>query len=333
MDHNEFFKRLKAGNLNDLYLFHGEEQYVMSKALEQIKATVEETARDINIHTFKNDSWDEVITACETLPFFSQRRIIICCELPAEQDAEKIIAYLPLKPKSSLLIFVKNGKASPRLSVYKAIEEQGDVVLFDRLKEDEAVKWAMRQARRMGASMDAQAARHLFELTGSDLNNAEKELKKACDFAGREGAVTKDTLDKCVTRNPEYGIFDMLEYFLSGKTADGLRALDFLLSEGEEPMRIASFLTGRFKLMLIGKKLLESGMDYNSAVKALAATTKSRNTYAAGKALESSGKFTDEELADALKAFMDVGFMQIDGVMRDRDTLEMALISLSPQKR
>jgi DNA polymerase-3 subunit delta len=329
MDHNGYFDELKRGDLKDLYLFHGDEEYVMKKALEQAVSTVEETVREVNTQVFKNGSWDEVIAACDTMPFFSERRIIICNDLPVEKDAEKVLSYLPYKPKSSVLIFVKHGKAAATLSIYKAVNAKGGVVSFDKLPDEDAVKWAVREAGKKGVRMDVQAARHLFIMTGSDLTSAEKELSKALAYAGPGGTITKEILNRCVTRNIEYGVFDMLEYFLAGKTAEGIRALDFLLKDGEPPMMIASFLTGRFKLMLAGKKLLDSGMDLNSAVSALAETTKSRSAYAARKAIENCKRFTYQQLIDASRAFMDVGFLQIEGAMRGRDTLELALISLA----
>jgi DNA polymerase-3 subunit delta len=328
MDHNAYFEELKKGDLKDLYLFHGDEEYVMRKAIGQTFSAVEETVREVNTKIFKNGLWDEAIAACDTMPFFSERRIVVCDGLPVDKDAEKMLSYLPYKPKSTVLIFIKHGKAAANMSIYKAIDSKGGVVLFERLPDEDAVKWAVREARRLGVSMDAAAARHIFILTGTDLVNAEKELSKAIAYAGPGGTVTKETLNMCVTRNIEYGVFDMLEYFLAGKTAEGIKALDFLLNDGEPPMRIAGFLTGRFKLMLAGKKLLENGMDLNSAVSALAETTKSKSTFAARKTLESCKKFTYKQLTDAAKAFMDVGFQQIEGTMRGRDTLELALISL-----
>lgn len=324
MNHTAFFQLIKTQALSGAYLLHGEEEYVKNQALEALLSLVDEAARDLNVHILERADALPLTELCETLPFFSERRLIICRALPAKEDWERIAAYLPTMPESSLLCFAVRGKAAGNLSIVKQMKAQKRLVEFAMLEEGEAVKWLMQQALRYPVGLDAAEARFLVQLVGVSLYELRNEFVKAAGYVGAGGRLSRESIAASITKSAEYSVFAMIDCFLSGKKADGMRALDALL-ERESPFAIAALMAGRFKLMLEAKLLAEQGLDKNKAAARLGGSP-----YAAKLAYEAARRYSKEKLRENIVAFSDVGYQQISGRMKDREALELAVLRCAP---
>ena len=98
MKYNDFFKLINTGTLTGAYLLHGSEEYVKDSALKQIIARFEPSTRSMNgadLHEFDAEA---LIGLCETMPFFSDSRLVICRRLPDGDGARRIIEYIREMP-------------------------------------------------------------------------------------------------------------------------------------------------------------------------------------------------------------------------------------------
>ncbi|MEL7608184.1 MAG: DNA polymerase III subunit delta [Bacillota bacterium] len=328
MDHNAFFAAIKHNSIARVYLFHGEEEFVKERALERLLARVDGPAREMNIGVLEQTDADALRSACDTLPFFSEERIVIVRTLPTDVEAKKIAEYLPRIPPSTILVFFVRGSADGRLTLFKAIAALDGVVDFFIFDEAESAKWVLSTCKKLGVTMDPPVARQLVALVGTSIGTLNNELTKAADYVGRGGRITNETLLACVTPEPEYKIFEMLGCFLAGDAGGGFRALDGLIKNGQKPIEIASFLAGRFRQMLQARQFLDSGMNRDAAARALGG-----NPYAAKKSVEAAQRFDAAELARATMAFLNVRYLQISGRQKDRESLELALLTHMPRSR
>ena len=121
MDHNAFFDALRAGDIGPLYLFEGTEEYIKAQALSRLCALVLPAGMEaMNQTELANPTADELIAAAETLPFLSERRVVIvrdCDALTAakkadEAKADAVVAYLDRLSPATCLIFTVRGKAT-----------------------------------------------------------------------------------------------------------------------------------------------------------------------------------------------------------------------------
>ena len=85
MDYLTFFKSIKTGSLKGAYALHGEEEFVKESALKSLTSSLDEATRDLNLQVLEKAEADD---ACETLPFFGERRVVVCKTLPADSDAK-----------------------------------------------------------------------------------------------------------------------------------------------------------------------------------------------------------------------------------------------------
>lgn len=322
-----FFKNIKSNSLSGVYLMHGEEEYVKDSALKALKDTLDDVSRELNFQTFEEATAEEIISACEMLPFFAERRIVICRSIPTDSEGKKLAEYLPSMPDSTLLVFFIRGKAKETLAIVKAIKSKGTVVEFSKCTPQDAIKWVIQQQKRLNVTITEAAARHIVNLAGVDISVLNNELCKAAGFVGPGNELTKEAISQCVTRSLEVRIFDMQDYFLAGKAQDGMRAYRTMLSDGENPFGIAAFMENRFKAMLTARTLIDKGLNRE---RVLAITGSS---FPAKKAYEAALRYSREELTDILRRFANVGYLQISGQQTDTSALEMALIQSMPKKR
>ncbi len=325
MNDRSFFKAIQDGALAGAYLLSGEEEYVKESALAALVERVDVISRDLNLQYLDGGAADDVITACETLPFFSEQRLVVCRFLPQGDEGKRLAEYLPRLPETSLLIFFVRGKADEKLGLVKALRKAERAVDFDPLTPFDAARWVRQQARRLDAPITEEAARFLVSLVGTDVSALHSELAKAAFYAGAGQEVTKEVIAACVTRNVELRVFDMVDYFLAGKAQDGLRAYRRMLDEGESPFRMAALLEGNFRRMAQARACIDQGLGREETLKRLG------NTYPMKKAYDGARRYSRAELLANLRRFADVGYLQVSGQQKDAEALERALILCMPK--
>ena len=105
MDRNAFFNLIKENRLSSAYLLHGVEEYVKDSAVSALLETVEEATRPLNVDTLESAEANALTLACDALPFFAKRRVVICRAMPKDSDAKAILAYLPKMPEGKMLLY------------------------------------------------------------------------------------------------------------------------------------------------------------------------------------------------------------------------------------
>ena len=326
MNDRSFFKAIQDGSISGAYLMAGEEEYVKESALAAIVNRVDAVSRDLNLQYIDAGPSDDIIAACETLPFFAERRLVVCRFVPQGDEGKRLIEYLPGLPETSLLIFFLRGKADEKLGIVKAFRKTDRLVDFDPLSPMDAARWVRQQARKLDTTITDDAARFLVALVGTDVTALYNELSKSVFYNGPGSEVTKEAISACATRNVELKVFDMVDYFLAGKAQDGLRAYHHMLDEGESPFRMAALLESNFRRMLQARICIDQGLNRDEALKRLG------NTYPIKKAYDGAKRYSRSQLLSSLRRFADVGYLQVSGQQKDADSLERALILCMPNR-
>lgn len=128
MNHNEFVQALKAGKVSGAYLFEGVEENIKSVTLAALrKAVLADGMAELNESVMENPSAGEIIAACETLPFASDKRLVVVRELNGttgrSEAEERLVSYIPKVPDSCVLVIYVRGKADGR-KLYSAVKKR-----------------------------------------------------------------------------------------------------------------------------------------------------------------------------------------------------------------
>lgn len=328
MDYNDFFSAIKSNTLNGAYVLHGNEEFIKDSALKKLLSTVDETAYDLNVSLFDDYTVSSLIAAAESLPFFAERRIIVCKRLPLSADTDKLLEYFPNIPDTTLIIFFIRGNADEKLNIVKYFKKENRLVTFGSMSETDAVRFVISTAKKLEAPITPVAANRIVKLCGTEASYLNNELTKAADYVGHGEEITLEAISKAVMPNIEYRIFDMLDYFFNDKMADGLRALNALLINGSTPISIAAFISSQLKKMLNARKLIDRGLNRDKIVSMLGGSP-----YAAKKTHDAARHYSYGTLSRALIDFSDISYMKISGDANDKDTLVFFIVKHFTSKK
>lgn len=317
MNHNDFFKLIAAGKLQGAYILQGEEEFVKASALKAAEKLIPEDFRAFNLSALYEPDADAVTEACETLPLFGDKRLVICHGFAAGVDYSKLADYVEKLPEGAILLINIKGAADSKNGLVKRLRAAGREVEFDELPISDIMKWCIKTANKQGVVLDSDTARAFVGLVGTDMTAVSNELQKAIDMVGAGGTITKTVLSRCTVGNIEFQVFAMIDCFTAGKVKDGMRALHGLLEDGDAALGIASFLESRFKLMLEGRKLMDGGMSAQSAAAKLEG-----NRYANNKACTAAKKYSSQQLAELVGALANVGYDVVAGGAGAPDAIE-----------
>ncbi len=316
---NAFFAALKSGAAKGAYYLYGAEEYLLERAVERAVALLDPGVKDMNLTLLRAPTAARVIDACETLPFFDERRVVLVRELAAEEGAA-LAPYVGKTPETALLLIVQRGAGRDN-ALLSAMKKASRAVAFLPYDESLAVQFIGKRAKAACVSIDRATAAALVRMLGTDLLALETALSKLAAYAGYGSPVTAETLRAVVTPNVEYKIFSVLDKLVAGNKKAGLTELYGLMRGGEGAMGLAAFLEGRVRLMLRARQLLDRGMGEPAIKKALGGSP-----YAAEMTIKNARRMSAARLISALTALTSVDALQKQGRARDTDSLLLAVM-------
>ena len=157
----------------------------------------------MNFNYFEGKGLDlrEIISLADTMPFFSDRRLILvedsgCFKTSSEELAE----YLPQMPDTTCMIFVESA-VDKRNRLYKKVKELGYAAEFSRQDAGQLARWAGGILAQNGRKIRSSTMELFLEKTGDDMENIRMELEKLiCYTMGREEITAQDVEEICTVQ-------------------------------------------------------------------------------------------------------------------------------------
>src|SRR3989304_8019911 len=137
MNYSELIKNIEKGKIEPLYLFYGEEGFLIDEAVKKIVSViVEPSNRDFNLEFLRGGetSCEEIISKAQTLPFMGEKRVVIVKDIDEikASGAERLMEYCSNPSPSTCLIFTAN-KIDGRNKLHTTLSKNGITVQFNRL--------------------------------------------------------------------------------------------------------------------------------------------------------------------------------------------------------
>ena len=324
MTEKELYDRTNARTLSGAYLLEGAEELTKQQAIDRIVSLLEPGFIDLNLKRQKEPDISAVLDAAYAVPVFDA----LCVTIFTDFDDAALYEGLETRKALDALfaatdavtLFVRRGSAK-ETDFVRLFKEKGRVVSFEPFSEDRAREMCMRLCARRGVRLDRPEAFQLVDMVGTDAYRLNNEISKLCDYVGSGGTITRDVLKTVVTSSVEYEIFPMLNALLAGNKKVAMRMLTEAMKAGQEnPLRVATFLEGRLKQMLIAKEMLEDKRPRPEILKALGGSPK-----AAEMTLKNAQKFPLDRLKAAVAAFARINADMKQGLMNESDALILAI--------
>lgn len=273
MNYNEFITQVKKQNIKDLYFFSGEEIYLMDKALEEfIKSMLTEDLRSINLSYLdgKFADLDSLKLSCETLPFLSNKRIIILNNPESMEDLVKnqdqVIDYLKtLGDHQVLIILDRKSKIKKTTKLYRYIKEKNYNVNFEKLKGMELNKWVVNSFLINGKTIGNASISYFLSWSNylsrnieSSLYDLENEIKKLSTFTQRK-EITNEDMDTALIKSIDKNIFDLLEAVSNNNSDKAIEIFNDIYAMNEPIGKIIFMISRQFRLLNAIKQYLSRG--------------------------------------------------------------------------
>ncbi|MCH5250501.1 MAG: DNA polymerase III subunit delta [Lachnospiraceae bacterium] len=319
-------EEIKSGNLKPLYLLYGEEAYLLKQYRDRLKAALIDGGDSMNYHYFegKDVNIGEVIDLAETLPFFSDRRVIIIENSGLfKHGGEQLADYLKEPSETTFFVLVEN-EIDKRSKLYKAVGAKGRAVEFKAQDESVLKRWILGILKKENKKITEKDLQLFLEKTGTDMENISKELEKLICYCIDKDVISKEDIEAVCVRQINNQIFDMMNAIAEKRQKEAMELYYDLLTLKEPPMRILFLLARQFNLLLQVKKL--NGKGYSSKV---IGENVGLPGFIAGKYVNQAAKFSIEDLRLAVSDCIETEEAVKTGKMNDVLSVELLLIKYS----
>ncbi len=258
MSHPTLERHLERQALRPLYLFYGEEEFLMERAWRRLEQAMEEKAGTAPLRVIREAqeiSLEEFLAQARVPSLWGSGQLLVLRRVEAVPDKslKGIPAYLEHPPAWAYVILTAPGLKAREVGkhpVWSRLQRDEAALAFWRLKEEELYSWLTREARAMGKTLTLPAAQRLVEVVGANLAELNQELEKLALFAGPEKTLSPHLVSQVASHSRTFNIFALVEALGESDPQKRLAALDHLMDLGEPPARILAMLARQLRMLI-----------------------------------------------------------------------------------
>ena len=286
---------MSAEPLKPVYLLVGTDRPKIRRALARLRARFAEES--VEMLSADTASGADAAASCNALGLFGadggKLVIVEGIERWRKEDADAVSAYLRDAAVGSVLALVAEGAVRSE-TLTRAAARAGDVLQYDVPKPKDPSVWVRGEFKRLGASIDGDAARALVEIVGDDVSALGIEVDKLATWAAGDTVGRRD-VEALAPPTSETFVWALTDVWGQRDVAGVLRACESLLERRtKEPFAIAAAVAGYVGRVRAAQALAAEGLGSGDVAKRLRI-----KDYPARKALAHAENYSREELEDA----------------------------------
>lgn len=331
MDVQEFLHRIESAPPGPVTLFcphkaqgareASYEPLLAERAIERVVALyVDPSLKDMAYNAYFADEADpaEIVSVAETLPFLSERRIVVVRRAEryhlSESTSGPLLAYLGNPCPSTLLLLVADTM-DRRSKFYRACDAAGGVVSCPKLSRNDVGIWINEEARTRQKRLSPEAVDALIDRAGTRLGDVYNALHVVCDYVGANPVIQAGDVETACSDVAEEQIWTLTDAIAASDTHEAVRALRELLDLGMNEFQIMGSLNW----------LLKSAHAVASQTPGLARMS----SYVARKVGPLARKLGPEKVRDAFNLCMDAEILLRSTHVDRALALELLVIKLA----
>jgi DNA polymerase-3 subunit delta len=247
------------------YLLHGDESYLIERALAGLRDRITSAARIL----WAPEDAARLPAALDDLasPMLfggSQVLVIRRAEALSAKDEELVLAAAGRVQPPACLILVARG-LDGRRRVLAAFERAGAAFAFPRVTEPATLReWIGRLAGERGQEIRPAAVDLLLERMTPDLATLASEIEKASLYAGAGVAIDVGHLEAVAALGRTAAVEALADRLARRDLRGAHRALAGLLGAGEPPVRMVAFLAASLRRALHVAELAGEGLGQDA---------------------------------------------------------------------
>jgi DNA polymerase-3 subunit delta len=322
-------EHIKKHEFLPFYLLYGEEDYLKKQMKDRLVQALVADGDTMNFTVFegKKVNQEEILDLAETLPFFSEKRVIVLddTELGKKCD-DTFLKRIETLPDTTVIIFIEKT-VDKRSKIYKFINKQGYAADMSVQDEKQLMLWIGSIMKKEGKVIKNTNVAYLLHKVGTDMNLIRNEIDKVVLYTAGRKEITRKDIDAICSEEITGKIFDMLEAIALKQQKKALELYDQLLELKEPPLKILALLVRQCNQLLLVKSMSLKGMANREIAK-----NGGIHPFVVGKLKNQTQSFTIPQLQYMIRACgeMDEGIKT--GKFIDRIGVELLIVDFSTEQ-
>lgn len=313
-------EHIKQNQFKQCYLLYGTEEYLKKLYKNKLKNGIIGEEDTMNFTYFEGKSIEvpKVIEVAETMPFFSERRLILIQNSGLFKSQNDLADYVKQLPEYCYFLFVES-EVDKRNRLYKAVKDVGVIAEMNGLDEKNLQIWIVQLLNRANKKITKDTLTYFMNKSGTDMEGMLHEIEKLVCCAMDKDVITREDIDAVCVTQVSNQIFMMIDAIALKKQQQALDYYYDLLTLREKPMSILFLITRHFNILLQIKELTAN--NRNDIAKKVGVPP-----FAVQKYLAQAGNFTKGGLIEHLKVCADMEAQVKTGLMADQMAVELLIV-------
>lgn len=319
-------EQISDQTLGKLYLFYGEEPYLIRLNTERIlQAVLPEEDRMMNLERVGKFDEEALKMSVSTFPFLAERRIVIVEDsalFSGEKGREKVLEALLKEQADTTILIFQEKKVDKRTKAYKLLCERGEAFEYQPLEERELLAFIALELKKYPVQMGKREALLLLSYTGSDMEKISSELEKVAGLCLEKGRIEAGDIEAIVSPTLESRIFALTDALGEGNTAKAYETYRLLISQNEPIPRIVYMIARQYDLLLRAAAYL--AQSPRTTPDELAGALKIQR-FLARNYLQLAGRYGKKRLEEIVSTLAEADYRVKSGLMSEEEAMSLIL--------
>ena len=329
---------LKNKDLGRLYIFHGEETFLLHHYLGQMrKQLLDPLTESFNYHRLNNETFDirGFADAVENLPMMAESTFVQVEDIDLfkmnEADRARMTEILSDIPDYCTVVFTyitAAWKPDKRLKkLWEAVDGNGLIVEFARQDQRDLVAWVTRHFVAHKKRISTDLCVYLIDITGGTMTALSGEIDKICAYSGAD-EIKKSDIDAVTEPVLDAVVFQMTDLLSAGRYDQALIKLQQLLKMQQEPLAILGAVGAHFRRIGTARTLLDHGKNASELQRLCGLPD-----YPARKTMEAARRFRPEFCKKAAELVLETDYKMKTSFDDNERLLEILILRLAQEAR
>jgi len=268
INYTELYKRFSRNEISPVYIFSGNQAYLMDEAISELKKITVGASSDFNFSLFYSDSNSarEIVETAKTYPMLSRMRLVVVKNADRFSDSELgyLDSYISSPSPSTCLVLIAEEEKD------LSLENKKGVVYVDfALDTKDISKQIILEAKKLGCEITKEAVETLISLVGDKLQDIHRELQKLALFVGNRIKIGAEDVEKLTEKEKFEDLFQLINAIGEKNKKKALKVLLDLEATKEEPLVILNKISWRFRSIWRAKELIDKNVPQDEILKQL----------------------------------------------------------------
>ena len=244
-------EHLKKKTFKNVYLLYGDEAYLRIQYRDRLRDALISEGDTMNAAAFEGKGIDEkeIMALADTMPFFSDHRLIIIENSGFFISShDELAEYMKHIPETTCIVFVE-AEVDKRNKLFKAVSAAGYAANLTIPNDKQLILWLAGMVKRENKLIQEPTLQYFLQLVEHDMNCMRQEMEKLICYVGECQIIERDDVDAVCSPFVENKIFDMIRAISEKNQRQALQLYDDLVTLKEAPMRILYLIIKQFNTL------------------------------------------------------------------------------------